>query len=196
MDALGQEEFLEILEMIGESHGIEEALAALTTGNKSYMGTDLILTATQTQGSKEIRVNMSAALELYQKGMSKLDEKEMAISRLADAVEMEIHDTYKAEKRQVIHKINDMEASPSTYQDRLISHLYFHTVFPLQKIESIDVREEIYPLQQADLDHELNSLKRSVESAQTHIENCRQAVESLFDEDEKISKQFDLVRGV
>jgi len=182
------------LETIGESHGIPEVLKAITGGKKSYVGNDLILTATQ--GKKEIRVNMSTALEFYQKGLGKLAEKETAITRLADAVDREIQQGYNEEKRKVFAKINDMEASPNTYQFRLMIHLGWHSVFNPHRIESIRVHEEIYPLEQADLDHELNSFKQAVEREQNHIENYRHAIESLFDEDEKISNQFDLIRGV
>lgn len=190
--ALSQREFLDILQMIGDSHGIPEVLHAITGGRKSYIGTDMILTTTQ--GKKEVRVNMSAALEMYQKGLGKLAEKETAITRLANAVDREIEQTYNEKKRKVIAKINEMEASPQTYQFRLMLHLGAFS--SLNRIESIQVYEEIYPLEQADLDHELNSFKHALEREQKHIENYRHAVESLFDEDEKISRQFDLIRGV
>jgi hypothetical protein len=190
--ALSQKEFLDILQMIGDSHGIPEVLHAITGGRKSYMGTDMILTATR--GKKEIRVNMSAALEMYQKGLGKLAEKETAITRLANAVDREIEQAYNEEKRKVIAKINEMEASPGSYQFRLMLHL--GTLSTFNRIESIRVYEELYPLEQADLDHELNSFKHALEREQKHIENYRHAVEALFDEDEKISQQFDLIRGV
>ncbi|GAB3804261.1 DUF6792 domain-containing protein [Virgibacillus kimchii] len=192
--ALGQKEFMDILQMIGASHGIPEVLDAITGGRKSYMGTDMILTATQ--GKKEIRVNMSAALELYQKGLGKLAEKETAITRLANAVDREIQQAYNEEKRKVIAKINEMEASPLMYQFRLMLHLGTYSVLNPHRIESIRVHEEIYPLEQADLDHEFNSFRHALEREQKHIENYRQAVELLFDEDEKVSRQFDLIRGV
>lgn len=68
LDLLNQEDFLDILHGIGESHSIRELLETMSGGGKSYIGTDMVLTASQ--GKKEIRVNMSAALRMYQQGAS------------------------------------------------------------------------------------------------------------------------------
>jgi len=156
------------------------------------MGADMILTATQ--GKKEIQVNMSAALRMYQQGMDVLSEKELEIVRLGNAVDEEIKDAFLFEKRRVQWKINAMEQSPNLYNYLLTKHGLYPTFS--KKIKSIRVHEVLYPLEQADLDQELQSLKETVEKGQLQIEGYRKAVESLFEEDEKISNQFDLIRGV
>ncbi|WP_405100049.1 DUF6792 domain-containing protein [Oceanobacillus sp. FSL H7-0719] len=192
LDTLNEEDFLEILNRIGDSHGILELLESLSGGKKSYIGPDMILTATS--GKKEIRVNMSAALQMYQQGSSVLQEKETEIVQFSKTIEMEIMDAYKDERRKVIQKINDMEGSPRLYHHLLAKHGLFPTF--TKKITSIRVHEVLYPLEQADLHQEIHTLRESVEKARLQIEGYRKAIESLFDEDERISKQFDLMRGV
>lgn len=139
-------------------------------------------------------MNMSAALQMYQQGSSVLQEKETEIVQFSKTIEMEIMDAYKDERRKVIQKINDMEGSPRLYHHLLAKHGLFPTF--TKKITSIRVHEVLYPLEQADLHQEIHTLRESVEKARLQIEGYRKAIESLFDEDERISKQFDLMRGV
>jgi len=164
----------------------------MSIGNKSYIGTDMILTATS--GATEIRVNMSAALEMYQKGLVVLEEKETEIVGLDKAVEQEMHEAYQEERRKVIQKINDMEASPTSYGHLLSNHGIFLQLF--NKVKKIQVNEVILPLEQAGLDTEIDTLHKTVEKGKLQIEGYRNAVESLFEEDERISKRFDLIRSV
>ncbi|MEC5422973.1 hypothetical protein QGM71_05605 [Virgibacillus sp. C22-A2] len=192
LETLNQEEFLEILHRIAESHSIQEILESISGGNKSYIGTDMVLTASK--GKKEIKVNMSAALRMYQKGTGVLQEKEFEIEKFSRAIEMEIMDAYKDERRKVIQKINDMEGNPRLHHNLLAKHGLYPTF--TKRITSIRVHEVLYPLEQADLDHELQRLREMVEKARLQIENYRNAIESLFEEDERIGKQFDLMRGV
>ncbi|WP_249870809.1 DUF6792 domain-containing protein [Oceanobacillus saliphilus] len=192
LETLNQEEFLEILHRIAESHSIQEILESISAGNKSYIGTDMVLTASK--GKKEIKVNMSAALRMYQKGTGVLQEKEFEIEKFSKAIEMEIMDAYKDERRKVIQKINDMEGNPRLYHNLLAKHGLYPTF--TKRITSIRVHEVLYPLEQADLDQELHRLRETVEKARLQIENYRNAIESLFEEDERIGKQFDLIRGL
>ncbi|MEJ8764290.1 DUF6792 domain-containing protein [Oceanobacillus sp. HCA-5259] len=192
LETLNQEDFLDILNRIGESHGILELLESITGGKKSYIGPDMIFTATS--GKKEIKVNMSAALQMYQQGARVLQEKEAEIAQFSKAIEMEIMDAYKDERRKVIHKINDMEGSPRLYHHLLAKHGLYPTF--TKKVTGIRVHEVLYPLEQADLNQEIHILRESVEKARLQIEGYRKAIESLFEEDERISKQFDLMRGV
>lgn len=189
---LSEKDFLDILQRIGESHSIQELLESISGGGKSYIGTDLVLTASK--GKKEIRVNMSAALRMYQQGASILQEKESHIDRLEQAVEKELFVAYQDERKKVMQRINDMEGNPSLYQFLLSKHGLFPTF--QKKITRIQVHEVFLPLEQADLGQEIHTLRESVEKARLQIEGYRNAIESLFDEDERISKQFDLIRGV
>lgn len=192
LGTLNQEDLLEILNEIGESHSIQELLESLSGGKKSYLGPDMVLTASI--GNKEIRVNLSAALQLYQQGTGILEEKEAEIARFSKAIEMEIIAGYKDERRKVLQKINEMEGSPQSYHYLLAKHGQYPTF--TKKVTSIRVHEVFYPLEQADLGQEIHILRESVEEARLQIEGYRKAIESLFEEDERISKQFDLIRGV
>ena len=192
LSIIDKEDFKTILNMIVESHGINEMLNAISEKHVSYIGTNKILTAKQ--GNQEIRVNLSQALLLYQKGLGKLEEKEMAVHRLSRAVEGELRQAYNEEKRKVLQKINCMETSPNLFLPRLKMHLPFYTI--PQKIDSIRVYEEIYPLERADLDDEINYFKQLIQQEKELIEFYRFSIESIFNEDEILSKQFDLIRGV
>lgn len=189
--ALNQKDFLDILHRIGASHSIQELLESISTGSKSYIGTDMVLTAGK--GKKEIRVNMSAALRMYQQGSTVLQEKELEIERLEEALERELKAAYQEERNKVMQKINDMEGNPGLYQFLLFKHGLFPTF--TKKITKIHVHEVIFPLEQADLGQEIHALRESVEKARLQIEGYRNAIESLFEEDERISMQFDLMKG-
>ncbi|RDW15837.1 hypothetical protein CWR48_19120 [Oceanobacillus arenosus] len=192
LETLSKDDFLEILHRIGESHSISEILQSISGGNKSYIGTDMVLTARK--GKKEIRVNMSAALQMYNQGSAILQEKEFEIEQFSKAIEREMIEAYKNERKKVIQKINDMEASPRLYNNLLSTHGLFPTF--TKRITSIRAHEVLYPLEQADLDQELQRLRETAEKARLQIEGYRKAIESLFEEDERIAKQFDLIRGI
>ncbi|WP_085992901.1 DUF6792 domain-containing protein [Oceanobacillus senegalensis] len=187
-EVLRKEEYLEILEIIGESHGIPEMLHGLSDKDKSYVGTDMVLHTTS--GGKDIRVNLSASLRMYTEGKLILQEKQEEIARLANAAESEIEGCFDEEKLEVISKINDIEANPGTYRQFLRNHMYFPRLN--KTIRRINVHEEFYPLHNADLHTELTALQESVTFGYTYLEKYRKAIEGLFNEDERISTMFDL----
>ncbi|MFC4024366.1 DUF6792 domain-containing protein [Oceanobacillus longus] len=192
LEILNKDEYKEILHTIGASHGITEMLQVLDLGNKSYLGTDMVLATNS--GGKEIQVNLSASLRMYREGKQILEEKLTEIERLRMAVEMELFDCYEDEKQKLINKINDMEQNPGMYRNLLRKHIYFPRLNKI--VRRISVHEVFYPLRNADFDVEITSLIESVEVGHLYIENYRKAIEQLFDEDERIAARFNLIGGI
>src|SRR5699024_2339289 len=63
-DKLDTKEFRALLQTIGSGHDITGVLESMSKGNKSYLGTDMVLTATK--GKEKIQVNISAAMRMYE----------------------------------------------------------------------------------------------------------------------------------
>ncbi|QKY70147.1 DUF6792 domain-containing protein [Lentibacillus sp. CBA3610] len=176
LDKLDTEEFRDLLQMIGGGHDITGVLASLSKGNKSYLGTDMVLTATKGKG--DIQVNISATLRMYEEGKSLLDDKAAEIKRLQAAIDREIMQCYKTERKKVMNKIYDVEASPSTYTHLLRKHVYFSRLD--KSITGINVHEEFYPFNHTNMDDKISLLHESVEKGHTYLENYRSAIDYCF----------------
>ncbi|SEN95105.1 hypothetical protein SAMN04489762_3170 [Terribacillus saccharophilus] len=184
---------LKRLESIKDSHGLQEMLSSMSDGLKSYIGADMIYTSTSTKG-EPIKVNISAALRMYQKSIPILEAKSTKISNFEKAIKDELDESYKDEKRKVQDEIDQVESSPSSYRFLLSKHGYYPTFN--KEIKSIRVHEIFYPLEDNDFDEQLEELKKSVESGKLYIEKYRQAIEDLFEEEENVSQLFDLSRRI
>src|SRR5699024_713289 len=105
-ERLNRDDLKEVLDMIRSDHQIQTVLNTLSSdSNKSYdKNGDMILT-----GSGYIKVNMSAAMRMYEEGQSLLEDKEEEIKKLEAAVEREIKDYYQRKKREVQQKNEDIE---------------------------------------------------------------------------------------
>lgn len=189
MDRMKESGFFESLNKIVASHSIPELLAAMSEGNKSYFGTDMVYTATK---GDPIKVNISAALRMYRETLPILEEKETKIRNFEQAVKEELDDSYKDEKRKVQDEIDRMESSPSSYRDLLAKH--GHLPAFNKEMKSIKVHEVFYPLENNDFEEEIHELKKSVESGKLYIEKYRKAIEDLFDEEDNVSRLFDFSR--
>lgn len=189
VDRMKDSGFFESLNKIVASHSIPELLAAMSKGNKSYFGTDMVYTATK---GDPIKVNISAALRMYRETLPILEEKETKIRNFEQAVKEELDDSYKDEKRKVQDEINRMESSPSSYRDLLAKH--GHLPAFNKEMKSIKVHEVFYPLENNNFEEEIHELKKSVESGKLYIEKYRKAIEDLFDEEDNVSRLFDFSR--
>lgn len=183
--------FIDSLHSIVDSHSISEMLSVMTDGKKGYLGTDMIYTSTK---GEPIKVNISAALRMYQKSIPILEAKSTKISNFEKAIKDELDESYKDEKRKVQDEINQMESSPSSYRFLLSKHGFYPTFN--KEIKSIRVHEIFYPLEDNDFGEQLEELKKSVESGKIYIEKYRQAIEDLFEEEENVSQLFDLSRRI
>ncbi|NBJ71423.1 MULTISPECIES: DUF6792 domain-containing protein [Clostridia] len=191
LKALNEADLLKVLEELKASHGIKEVLSSLSHGKKSYLGTDMLFTTNH--GNKEIKVNISAALRMYQEGKKVLEEKLSKIRQFQVAIDREISQCYDRKKYQVMRKIDDIEANPSAYTRFLRNHISFSRLD--KKVRRIQVHEVFFPLEYTNLDEEIYELKQSVQKSYTYIENYRQAIEDLFTEEKEVATLFRLVEG-
>lgn len=192
LDKLNTEVFHDLLRVIGNGHDITSVLESINKGNKSYLGTDMVLTSTKGKG--EIQVNISATLRMYDEGKQLLEDKSAEIKRLQAAVNREILQCYKTERKKVMTQIHDIEASPSTYTHLLRKHVYFARLD--KSITKINVHEEFNPFHHKNMDDKISLLNESVEKSDTYLENYRLAIETLFHEEENIASLFDAVESV
>ncbi|WP_077706952.1 DUF6792 domain-containing protein [Virgibacillus dokdonensis] len=191
LKVLNQEDLLKVLDELKASHSIMEVLSGLSHGKKSYLGTDMLFTTNH--GNKEIKVNISAALRMYQEGKTVLEEKLSKIRQFQAAIDREIPKSYDRNKYKVMRKIDDIEANPSVYTHILRKHLYFSRLD--KKVRRIQVHDVFFPLEHTNLDEEIYELKQSVQKSYTYIENYRKAIEDLFTEEKEVATLFRLVEG-
>src|SRR5699024_5580442 len=142
----------------------------------------------------DIKLNMSAAMRMYEEGQSLLEDKEEEIKKLEAAVEREIKDYYRRKKREVQRKIEDIEAEPKAYSYLLTMHI--PNLVMNNEIKHIHVNEEFESLKHADMEAYIYKLKESVETGNDYIESYRKSVEDLFDEEENVAAIFDFAEEV
>lgn len=193
VDRIKESGILDNLSAITDSHSISELLSVMSDGKKGYLGTDMVYTATKGDGDP-IKVNISAALRMYQQSIPILEAKAAKISELEQAIHDELDGSYKDEERKVRDEIDQMEASPSTYKYLLSKHGYYPTF--MKEIKKIRVHEIFSPLEHNDFEEELAELMKTVETGQVYIENYRKSIEDLFEEEEQLSQLFDLSRRI
>ncbi|WP_227994838.1 hypothetical protein [Oceanobacillus sp. CFH 90083] len=120
-----------------------------------------------------------------------LEEKTSIINNLEKAVHEELKNSYEEEKDAVYNRIAELESNPGKHRNILSNHIY---VPRLNKtVREIKVHEEIYPLENADLDEQIDELKDSVEKGLDHIETYRTSIETLFDEEYNVAQMFKLL---
>src|SRR5699024_7888302 len=190
-ERLNSDDLKEVLDMIRSDHQIQTVLNKLSSdSNRSYdKNGDMILT-----GSGDIKVNMSAAMRMYEEGQSLLEDKEEEIKKLEAAVEREIKDYYQRKKTDVLRKNDDNEAEPKSSSFLLTKHL---PILGMNKeIKHIHVNEEFESLKHADMEDYIDKLNNSVETGNDYIESYRKSVEDLFDEEENVAAMFDFAEEV
>lgn len=193
VDRIKESGILDNLSAITESHSISELLSVMSDGKKGYLGTDMVFTATKSDGDL-IKVNISAALRMYQQSIPILEAKASKISELEQAIHDELDASYKDEERKVRDEIDQMEGSPGTYKFLLSKHGYYPTFS--KEMKKISVHEIFPPLKHNDFEEQLAELTKTVETGYVYIENYRKSIEDLFEEEEQLSQLFDLSRRI
>lgn len=191
LELLKKEEYVNLANQVMASHGIQEMLESLSVGNKRYIGDDLHFRSSR--GATNLWVNISAALEMYAQGKVKLEQKKEAIQKFTWVLDHEIYDFYERKKTETIRKIERMEQNPNAYKS-MFANYGFGPRWD-RSIVSLKPDYDIQPLQNVDMDYELNLLHESIERGYALIENSRKAIESLFDVEMNIAQRFDLMEG-
>jgi ElaB/YqjD/DUF883 family membrane-anchored ribosome-binding protein len=182
-------------EFVGEfgdaahAHGMEHVVNSLNqVEGRRYEGSDLIRYKNATDG-RTIEVNLSSAVRIYQLGLDKCMEKEEALTAWRRLYYTEYVDDLEYRKQRVMNAIHQMEANPRNY-----SHL-----LPVSgsevKVNKINVHEYIRPLDpmfQDSFEGMYHYLREEIEKAKAMITRVRKSIEDLFEEDQSISKLFEL----
>ena len=188
-----QEELGPMFAEIGDSHAILEMLNALgSESNRAYVGQDMILL--KGNGGNLIKVNISAAVRMYQQGHQLLEEKSRIVEALLSALNVELIDGFATEQLKVVRRIDNIESNPSTYGD------YFDACSaPVgssrSEIIGADVHEYLPSLQNIQFDGIHSVLQNEITNAKSFLATSRKAIEDLFSEDDLVAALFDYVPG-
>ncbi|UAL48896.1 hypothetical protein K7887_08190 [Sutcliffiella horikoshii] len=171
------------------AHGMEHVVNSLNQEEgRRYEGSDLIRYKNATDG-RTIEVNLSSAVRIYQLGLDKCMEKEEALTAWRRLYYTEYVDDLEFRKQRVMNAIHQMEANPRNY-----SHL-----LPVSssnvKVTKINVHEFIRPLDpmfQDSFEGMYHYLREEIEKNKAMISRVRNSIEELFEEDQSISKLFEL----
>ncbi|ARP41498.1 hypothetical protein GTHT12_03573 [Geobacillus thermodenitrificans] len=145
------------------------------------------------KGTKKIRLNISSAVRLYQKGLRITEEKEAVLRQIKWLYIQEYVEDFEGRKRQLIRKIEDMEQNPSAYQHLLGSFSYdAQQVYVLRRI---DVHESIPTMDPSIPDAfegMFASYEQEIAKGRELIANIKQAFEQFFEKDKQLANLFDL----
>ncbi|MCY9217746.1 DUF6792 domain-containing protein [Bacillus haynesii] len=192
-EALGKldQDTKDLLNLIGDGHSITPLLNALSKKKGiSYKGGDIYFSK-KGKGGKEIKVNLSSAVRIYQAGMAAISKIEDEIDRYQRVFHHEIHDHFATKKTELTKAIHDMEANPSRYQFDLQFKLASGFVGSSGKLNKIVVHDSYHTAPIPQCDGVVSELKKQTSDKKKFVKDIRSSIEKLFDEDEQISALFD-----
>uniref|UniRef100_A0A7U4DJL1 DUF6792 domain-containing protein n=1 Tax=Geobacillus sp. (strain Y4.1MC1) TaxID=581103 RepID=A0A7U4DJL1_GEOS0 len=147
-------------------------------------------------GDHEIRMNLSSAVRIYQKGLQILEEKETVLHEMKQRYFDEYVEDFEMQKRKLLNKINDMEQNPWAYQ-----HLLGHFTYDAEQVHvlrRIDVHESIPPLDPM-IPHIFETMfsyyEQEISKGKELIATIKKSFEEFFEQDQNVSKIFDLRYG-
>ncbi|SIR42794.1 DUF6792 domain-containing protein [Priestia flexa] len=186
------EELGSVMEEIIASHGIIEMLNALgASKNQGYLGNDLVL---MTGGNQEIKVNISAAVRMYQEGQQELQKKKTYITKIAERFQEHIIDDYENQKQKVLSDIRNIETNPCGQLPLLRKHVFLPYFSPVQ-IDKVEVTEQFNGLSGMDISHLMEGLTKSLTDNEDFLESTKSNIEQLFSKDRDLSILFNYVLG-
>ncbi|UIR31989.1 hypothetical protein LZP85_09585 [Priestia flexa] len=186
------EELGSVMEEIIASHGIVEMLNALgASKNQGYSGNDLVL---MTGGNQEIKVNISAAVRMYQEGQQELQKKKTYITKIAERFQEHIIDDYENQKQKVLSDIRNIETNPCGQLPLLRKHVFLPYFSPVQ-IDKVEVTEQFNGLSGMDISHLMEGLTKSLTDNEDFLESTKSNIEQLFSKDRDLSILFNYVPG-
>lgn len=186
------EELGSVMEEIIASHGIVEMLNALgASKNQGYLGNDLVL---MTGGNQEIKVNISAAVRMYQEGQQELQKKKTYITKIAERFQEHIIDDYENQKQKVLSNIRNIETNPCGQLPLLRKHVFLPYFSPVQ-IDKVEVTEQFNGLSGMDISHLMEGLTKSLTDNEDFLESAKSNIEQLFSKDRDLSILFNYVPG-
>lgn len=181
-----------MLTEIGDSHSILEMLNALGfQSGHAYLGSDMILF--KGSGADKIKVNISAAVRMYQQGNVSLEVKNRHVEALLSALDVELVEGFALERAKVVRRINEIESNPSSYADHM--NVCVAPSGDKAEIVGANVHEYLPPLRDIQFDGIQSVLQTEITNAKTFLTTSRTAIENLFEKDEFVAALFDYVPG-
>ncbi|WP_427392340.1 DUF6792 domain-containing protein [Geobacillus icigianus] len=176
-----------------QAHSLHEVINALARSKGRAYDEDGNMILIQRVGTEEIRLNLSLAVRMYQKGMRIMEEKEAVLREMKQLYVQEYVEDFERRKRDLMRNIEDMEQNPSAYQHLLGSFTYdAQQVYVLRRIE---VHESIPPLDPMIADGFEGMLayyEGEMAKGRELIASIKQSVEQLVEKEEQIANIFDL----
>lgn len=174
-----------------EGHSITPLLNALSKKKGiSYKGGDIYFSKKGKDG-KEIKVNLSSAVRIYQAGMAAISKIEDEIDRYQRVFHHEIHDHFTNKKAALTKAIHDMEANPSHYQYDFQFKLASGFAASSGKLNKIVVHDSYHTAPLPECDGIISELKKQTSEKKRFVKDIRSSIEKLCDEDKQISALFD-----
>ncbi|MEK5499765.1 DUF6792 domain-containing protein [Bacillus sp. FSL M8-0168] len=181
----------DLLGLIAEGHSITPLLNALSKKKGiSYKGGDIYFSKKDKDG-KEIKVNLSSAVRIYQAGMAAISKIEDEIDRYQRVFHHEIHDHFANKKAALTKAIHDMEANPSHYQYDFQFTLASGFASSSGKLNKIVVHDSYHTAPLPECDGIISELKKQTSEKKRFVKDIRSSIEKLCDEDKQISALFD-----
>jgi uncharacterized protein Yka (UPF0111/DUF47 family) len=175
------------------AHSLNEVINALarSKGRTYDENGDLVLI--KKVGEHEIRMNLSSAVRIYQKGLQIMEEKEAVLHKMQQSYLHEYVEDFQIQKRELMKKIEDMEQNPWAYQD-LLGHFTDDTkqVYVLRRI---DVHESIPPLDPRIpriFEEMFSYYELEISKGKELIATIKKSFEEFFEQEQNVSKIFDL----
>ncbi|MBU8785882.1 hypothetical protein KM903_05665 [Bacillus glycinifermentans] len=181
----------DLLGLIAEGHSITPLLNALSKKKGiSYKGGDIYFSKKDKDG-KEIKVNLSSAVRIYQAGMAAISKIEDEIDRYQRVFHHEIHDHFANKKAALTKAIHDMEANPSHYQYDFQFTLASGFASSSGKLNNIVVHDSYHTAPLPECDGIISELKKQTSEKKRFVKDIHSSIEKLCDEDKQISALFD-----
>ncbi|OAT72323.1 DUF6792 domain-containing protein [Parageobacillus thermoglucosidasius] len=179
-----------------DAHTLNEVIMALARSKGRTYDEYGNLILVKKVGDHEIRMNLSSAVRIYQKGLQILEEKETVLHEMKQRYFDEYVEDFEMQKRKLMNKINDMEQNPWAYQ-----HLLGHFTYDAEQVHvlrRIEVHESIPPMDPM-IPHIFETMfsyyEQEISKGKKLIATIKKSFEEFFEQDQNVSKIFDLRYG-
>ena len=178
------------------AHSLNEVINALARSKGRTYDEYGNLILIKKVGEHEIRMNLSSAVRIYQKGLQIMEEKEAVLHKMKQYYFDEYVEDFEIQKRELMKKIEDMEQNPWAYQ-HLLGH-FTDDAKQVYVLRRIDVHESIPPLDPR-IPHIFETMflyyEQEISKGKELIETIKKSFEEFFEQDQNVSKIFDLRYG-
>ncbi|WP_278342267.1 hypothetical protein [Parageobacillus thermoglucosidasius] len=179
-----------------DAHTLNEVITALARSKGRMYDEYGNLILVKKVGDHEIRMNLSSAVRIYQKGLQILEEKETVLHEMKQRYFDEYVEDFEMQKRKLLNKINDMEQNPWAYQ-HLLGHFTYDAeqVYMLRRIEVHESIPPMDPMIPYIFETMFSYYEQEISKGKELIATVKKSFEEFFEQDQNVSKIFDLRYG-